>query len=57
MLLLTKKKTKKTNKHFATYPNNNLIKSLMKMKTIVRSGILVIAQGNVVGLLIRSVAN
>ena len=48
MLPLAKQRKNHTkNKHFVTYANNNFMKSLLKIKTTVRSGIIVIIQGNV----------
>ena len=46
MLPLTKNKNTK-NKNFATCANKNYTKSLMKIKTIVSSGIIVITQENI----------
>ena len=52
MLPLTKKQKINTkNKNFATYAKNNFMKSLMKIETIARSGIIVITHGHVRGFL------
>ena len=56
ILPLTKKQEKNTrNKNFAIYSNKNLMKSLMKIKTTVRSGIIATTQGNILRLPIVSV--
>lgn len=55
MLPLTKKQENTKNKTFTTHASKNSIKSLMKIKTIIRSRITLIAPRFIRGLLVVSV--